>query len=176
MFPVLGLEFTWFLLAPIHFPLYWRRLWLKSHMMGLFDAEIVCFLSLRSSERLMVFFGKVFRQKCQEGDMIYYAVWLQVVWLLSRCFHPKPWNCHRSPAGNSLTTTTLEPKGWPSTGLNPSMQISSAAAAQNVEKISNPLEGNLFASGLCILHWKHSFDSKPYTNLYLAVWQDITSK
>ena len=80
MFPVLGLEFTWFLLAPIHFPLYWRRLWLKSHMMGLFDlrgkrlvqydAEIVCFLSLRSSERLMVFFGKVFRQKCQEGDIL----------------------------------------------------------------------------------------------------------
>ena len=42
MFLVLGLEFPWFLLAPINCPLYWRRLWLKSHMMSLSDI----FLSL----------------------------------------------------------------------------------------------------------------------------------
>ena len=81
---------------------------------------------------LMVFFVQSVPSKVSN-----YALWVRVVWLLSGCFDSKAW-CHYSPAGNSLTTTTLEPKGWRSTGSNPSMQISSAAVARSVGKKHQP--------------------------------------
>ena len=105
-----------------------------------YDADIVCFLFFRSSEFWWSFLCKVFHQKCQ--TMLFgcglYGSYLVVL-------TPKP-DAITVRLENSLTTTTLEPKGWRSTGSNPSMQFHLRQLLEVLEKNTNPLEGNLVVS------------------------------